>query len=104
MKIFIYAMREYDELKYFEEYKKSLGFEYSYTTEYPFLENADLAKGYDGINILTNHINKELLDKYKSLGIKYIATRTIGYGILIQIMQNICSSLYYWRWKRTLLL
>ena len=24
-------MREYDELKYFEEYKKSLGFEYSYT-------------------------------------------------------------------------
>ena len=79
MKIFVYAMREYDELKYFEEYKKSLVFEYSYTTEYPSLENAELAKGYDGINIITNHINKELLDKYKALGIKYIATRTIGY-------------------------
>ena len=35
-------MCEYYELKYFEEYKQSLGFVYSYTTEYPCLENTNL--------------------------------------------------------------
>ena len=79
MKFFAYGLREYDEKKYFLECKDELGFEFDYTEEYPNMENAVLAKGCDGITIITNPIDKRLLDRFYSLGVKYIATRTIGY-------------------------
>ncbi len=79
MKIFVYAMREYDELPYFIQFQKDLNFEFDYTTEYPSMDNIELAKGYDGISIITNPMYPEIMDKLKSLGVKYISTRSIGY-------------------------
>lgn len=79
MRVFAYSLREYDEKKYMDKFCEELGFEYAYTSEYPSLENAELARGYDAVSIITNPMSEALLDKYKELGISYIATRTIGF-------------------------
>lgn len=79
MKIFAYALREYDEQEYFETFCKANGIEYGFTSQYPSMENTELASGYDGISILTNPMYPEILDRFYSLGVRYIATRSIGY-------------------------
>lgn len=79
MKIFAYALREYDELGYLEECARELGFEYGWTSEYPTLGNVELAAGADALCIITNPMTPELLDTYHALGIRAIATRSIGY-------------------------
>ncbi len=45
MKLFAYALREYDELGYLDACAREMGFEYGWTSEYPSLENVDLARG-----------------------------------------------------------
>ena len=79
MKIFAYALRPYDEQIYFERFCREYGIEYGYTEAYPSMENADLAKGYEAITIITNPMYPEILDRFYSLGVRYIATRSIGY-------------------------
>ena len=79
MKIFFYALREYDEKKYVEECAVQYGFEYNFTSEYPSLDNLDMVKGCSGVAIITNPINSKMLDKMKELGVKYLTTRSIGY-------------------------
>ena len=39
MKIFAYALREFDEKDFFEKYSKELGCEYGYSTAYPSPDN-----------------------------------------------------------------
>lgn len=73
-----YALRDYDEKKYFLEIVKELGIEYGYTEDYPSMENAHLAAGCEGITIITNPMYPELLDRFYALGVRYIATRSIG--------------------------
>ncbi|MCQ2578976.1 MAG: D-isomer specific 2-hydroxyacid dehydrogenase family protein [Treponema sp.] len=79
MKIFAYALREYDEKPYLEKICSQLGIEYEYTSDYPSLENIHLAKGADAISIITNPCGKEMLDALKANGIKAVSTRSIGY-------------------------
>lgn len=79
MKIFAYGVRPYDELAYFEKFSREYGFEFDGTPDYPSMENAELARGYDAISIITNVMTEELLDKFKEMGIRYIATRSIGF-------------------------
>ncbi len=79
MKLFAYALREYDELGYLDACAHEMGFEYGWTSEYPSLENVGLASGYDALCIITNPMNAELLDAFHAEGIKNLATRTIGY-------------------------
>lgn len=79
MKIFVYAMREFDELKYFEECRQKYGIEFDYTTDYPNPENLKLVKGYEAVSIITNPIDKEALRQFHEMGVKYLATRSIGY-------------------------
>lgn len=79
MKLFVYSMREFDELAFFETYCKEKKIKMDYTTEAPTMENAKLAKGYDVVDIITTPINKNFIDKWKEIGVKCIATRTIGY-------------------------
>lgn len=78
MKIFAYALRPYDEQPYFESYCKEFGIEYGYTDQYPSMENSCLAEGYEAITIITNPMYPQLLDRFYSLGVRYIATRSIG--------------------------
>ena len=79
MKIFAFALRDFDEKAYFERYCREFGLEYDYTPEYPTMENAELARGCEGITIITNPMTPELLDRYYALGVRFIATRSIGY-------------------------
>lgn len=79
MKLFAFAIRPYDELPCLQAMSRELGFEYGWTSEYPTLENAELACGAEALNIITNPMTPKLLDRYHELGIRAIATRSIGY-------------------------
>lgn len=79
MKLFAFALRPFDELGYLEALSQELGFEFGWTADYPTLENAELARGAEALSIITNPMTPELLDRYHELGIRAIATRSIGY-------------------------
>lgn len=79
MKIFAYALRSFDEEKFFVDACERYGIEYGFTSEYPSMENAKLAEGYEGVTIITNPMYPEILNKYHNLGVRYLATRSIGY-------------------------
>lgn len=79
MKIFVYNMREFDELAFFEKYAEQYGVELGYTVEFPGPENWHLADGYDGVSILTTPTPAEMIDRLQQGGVKVISTRTIGY-------------------------
>lgn len=79
MKVFVYSCRTFDEEPYFEQFSKEFGIELGICHEDPTLENADLAKGYDAISIITTKVDGALVERFHELGIKMISTRTIGY-------------------------
>ena len=79
MKIFAFSLREFDEKAFFIRICEELGIEYDYTSEYPSMDNLELAAGYDGITIITNPMTPKVLDRLHALGVRYIATRSIGY-------------------------
>lgn len=79
MKLFAFAMREFDELKYFEECREKYGITFDYTTEYPNKDNISLANGYEAVSIITNPVDEEMLGLFSEMGVKYLATRSIGY-------------------------
>lgn len=79
MKLFAFAMREFDELKYFEECREKYGITFDYTTDYPSMDNISLAKGYEAVSIITNPIDREMIGLFSEMGVKYLATRSIGY-------------------------
>ena len=79
MKICIYEARA-DELKDFEVIGKDLGLELEIHREIPSLETAGLAAGCDGVATLgQGKLNAPLLDLWKELGVRAVATRTVGY-------------------------
>jgi len=63
MKIFAYAMREFDEKKFWDQLSREFQTEYGYTTEYPSLENASLAEGYDAVCVTPCDLNLRIIDK-----------------------------------------
>ena len=75
MKIFAFALRPFDELGYLDALSRELGFEYDWTPDYPTLENAHLATGAQGVNIITNPMTPELLDAYRELGVTGMEVR-----------------------------
>lgn len=79
MKVFVYNYRMFDEDEFFRKYTEELGLELAYTQDSPTLENCSLAEGCDFISVITTPITAAMLDKFKSMGVKMISTRTIGY-------------------------
>lgn len=79
MRMFVFSMRTFDELPCFEKYCPQYGIEYDYTTETPCMDNLELAKGYDVVNVITTVFDQPMLKKLHDMGVKCIATRTIGY-------------------------
>ncbi len=79
MKMYVYSMRDFDELPDFERFCEQYGVEWAYTNETPCMDNLDYAKGYDAVNIITTVIDKKMIDQWHDIGVKCIATRTIGY-------------------------
>lgn len=79
MKILAYSYRS-DEAEYFKKFiDKYKEVEIILTKDAPTIETADLAKGFDCISIITTEINAELIEKFHTIGVKFISTRTIGY-------------------------
>jgi D-lactate dehydrogenase len=78
MKILAYSHRP-DETEYFKEFSKKYKVEVVLCEEEPTMENADLAKGFDCISIITTIISDKLVEKFHQVGVKFISTRTIGY-------------------------
>ncbi len=79
MKIFAYCMREFDEKPFFDKLTAEFDAEYGYSTEYPSPENVHLAAGYDAISMTPCDMNKDMLDRFYAVGVRYIATRSIGF-------------------------
>lgn len=79
MKIFAYALREFDEKKFFDQFSKEYDCEYAYTTAYPSPENVELARGYDAISATPCDLNADMLQRFYDVGVRYIATRSIGF-------------------------
>ncbi len=78
MKVFVYSMMDY-EMRYFEYFAEKYQIEYQYTSQKPDLDNLDLAKGFDAVDLITTKTDAPIIEKLHELGVKYIATRTIGY-------------------------
>ena len=79
MKIFIYATREFDELDAAKKWGKEYGIDFGWSAEYPTLENAELARGCDAVSCTPCDMGAEMLERFHSLGVKYITTRSIGF-------------------------
>lgn len=77
MKIFAYSVRE-DEVKYFDRLISD-GVDITYISEYPTMENVELAKGYDAVTIISNVLTREMYDAWSSYGVKAIGTRSVGF-------------------------
>lgn len=80
MKIAAYEVRE-DEKPFFEEFAAAQGCELVLTSENLTVGTISMAKGCDGVTTLgQSSLKGELLEHLHNLGIKAIATRTIGYN------------------------
>ena len=79
MKVYVYSMRDFDELPDFKWFCDKYQIEWAYTNETPCMENLDYAEGFDVVNIITTVIDKKMIDRWHAIGVKCIATRTIGY-------------------------
>ncbi len=77
MKIFAYSVRE-DEVKYFDKLIAE-GVDITYISDYPTMDNTELAKGYDAVTIISNVLTKDMYDAWSSYGVKAIGTRSVGF-------------------------
>ena len=78
LKLFVYALREFDERPFFDAACKARGIEYASTPEYQCLDNAGLAAGADVVVIMPATTDAALIGAWHELGVKAIATRNIG--------------------------
>lgn len=78
MKIFVYCLMDYEKV-FFEEYREKYKVEIAYTPDYPTMENLELVKGFDAVNIITTKTDAVMIERLHEFGVKYIATRSIGY-------------------------
>lgn len=79
MKIFFYALREFDELKYCQKLSREYGISFDWTAEYPSWNNVELAKGCEAVSMTPCEIAAPLIEKFHSIGVQYITCRSIGY-------------------------
>lgn len=78
MKIFVYCLMDYEKV-FFEEYREKYKVELAYTPDYPTMENLEWVKGFDAVNIITTKTDAVMIERLHQFGVKYIATRSIGY-------------------------
>lgn len=79
MKVLCYGVRDVEE-PIFEAANKNFGYEIKLVPDYLNTpETAEMAKGFDAVILRGNcFANKQNLDIYKKLGVKYVLTRTVG--------------------------
>jgi D-lactate dehydrogenase len=72
-------MRPFDELDYARSFGEQFGIDFAYTEQYPTFENAALAAGYDAISVTPCDMGAAMLERFASLGVKYVCCHSIGY-------------------------
>ena len=78
-RVFFYTLRPYDELGIAQRLAPQLDVEFGSTQEYPTLENAELAKGYDAVSVTPCDMSTPMGKRFHELGVKSICCRSIGY-------------------------
>lgn len=78
MKIAAFNCRE-DEIHYFEEYAKKYDVELVMSKRTPTMETIEIAKGCQGVSVITTPITGEILEQFNAYGIRVVSTRTVGY-------------------------
>lgn len=78
MKIFTYAMREFDEKPFFDQFSREYDCQYAYSTDYPNPDNVELARGYDAVSCTPCNMDADMLERFYSVGVRLLATRSIG--------------------------
>ena len=78
-KVFFYTLRPYDERGLAQRLAPKMGIEFGYTQEYPTLENAALAAGYDAVSVTPCDMSAPMVRRFHELGVKVICCRSIGY-------------------------
>ncbi len=79
MKLFVYGYRPYDESEAFARFAEKYHVKLGLCREQPSMENAALAEGYDCISIVSTPMPEALIIRFRSLGVRMISTRTVGY-------------------------
>lgn len=79
MKICFYALREFDELQFCNQFKKEYGIDFVYTSDYPTDDNIELARGCEAVSIIPCDMSEAVLKKFHDVGVKYITCRSIGF-------------------------
>lgn len=79
MQVTVFSCREFDEKELFLSYGKQYGLELVLCHDAPSLENVELVKGSECVDILTSKIDRNLAKAFAHRGVKYLITRTIGY-------------------------
>lgn len=78
MKMIVYSCAK-EEAPLFRHFAGAFGAQLTLLPEKPTLQNACLAQGMDAVNILSaTLITPEILDLYRSGGVKLVVSRTIG--------------------------
>lgn len=79
MKICFYALREYDELQFCEQYRAETGIDFVWTQDYPTPENISLAQGCETVSMPPCYMAADMVEAFHAAGVRYIACRSIGY-------------------------
>lgn len=78
MKMLAYAVGE-EERPFFQRYQEPCGVELTMTAQRPSLENMELARGMDCINVLSETIiTPEMWDGFHAMGVRMAVTRCVG--------------------------
>ncbi len=78
MKLFMYNYRGFEEEKYVKQYQEEFGVEVQVTPDSPSMENIERVAGFDCVGIITTVTDRAMLTRLKELGVKCVATRSIG--------------------------
>lgn len=78
MKLFVYAMRAFDELDYFKELCAQHQVELGWTEQYLTSQTVHLSQGADVVTVTPVTIDRSIISALKQSGVKAIATRSIG--------------------------
>lgn len=78
MKITVYNYRA-DEVEFLEKFREKYQVELTLCKAPPTEEDAELVRGGACMSMITTPMTRELLQKFRSEGIRFISTRSIGY-------------------------
>ncbi len=80
MKVLAYEVEKH-EVEHFKRYSEKLNIDLTIVSDLLTLETVSLAKGYEYITINgLSQIDKGLFEKLKEIGVKYVASRCVGYN------------------------